>query len=691
MPSRERCWSPRTVTEIAHRQQRPVTSPAATNCTSFTLLRWGTNLPLVPHRQRNRPTPSPPPDRRRRARTRPAHSIDADRATLGWRRRPHCGRGPPARAANGPAAHAGHAVLQPAPTLLASLRSASSRTCVARNYLLDQRTSAAKIQAFANAERRSATSCTPRRPNVGELVIEQLRTEGDGLRRPDHAGRRASRSVRQLHPGSASPPAGAASTQVGSGSDGLQRFDVGGRPVPRRRRVHRRVRRARTSRRSRCEDTERTLREIAHGARHRRGGRPRCSPAFVGLVDQPPPAAPAHPRRRRCRRHRVGRPRHAHAAGDRPRPRTPRQLVQRHGRRGAGTGSSARRGSRPTSATSCAHRSPRSSAAVEVLDGRRSRPARPQPAGARRGRRPGAPVRPDGDGPARAVAHRRRVDRAAPRGRRPRGADPRASRTGTGSATSPIEISPTVPATVQLDKLRFERILANLLENAQPARRRSDAGRRRAVRPTRHRARRGGRRTRRRARRAGTDLRAVRPRQRGAAQRSGPDSASSLVAEHAQAHGGEAWVEDRPGGGARFVVSFGDGATDARVACGARGAVLAVALVIGAAACGVPDSSDFEPIDPARRAVRARRAARPRRPRRRPSSRRPPSPQQTSTTAAQDDDVDDRPAEPVQLYFPQRQPPACRSPRSATAPATASQVIAAPARRAASRRRAARR
>ena len=30
----------------------------------------------------------------------------------------------------------------------------------------------------------------------------------------------------------------------------------------------------------------------------------------------------------------------------------------------------------------------------------------------------------------------------------------------------------------------------------------------------------------------------------------------ALVAEHAQAHGGEAWVEDRPGGGARFKVSF---------------------------------------------------------------------------------------------------------------------------------------
>ena len=32
----------------------------------------------------------------------------------------------------------------------------------------------------------------------------------------------------------------------------------------------------------------------------------------------------------------------------------------------------------------------------------------------------------------------------------------------------------------------------------------------------------------------------------------------ALVAEHAQAHGGEAWVEDRPGGGARFKVSLSE-------------------------------------------------------------------------------------------------------------------------------------
>jgi signal transduction histidine kinase len=32
----------------------------------------------------------------------------------------------------------------------------------------------------------------------------------------------------------------------------------------------------------------------------------------------------------------------------------------------------------------------------------------------------------------------------------------------------------------------------------------------------------------------------------------------SLVAEHAAAHGGDAWVEDRQGGGSRFMVTFAE-------------------------------------------------------------------------------------------------------------------------------------
>jgi two-component system sensor histidine kinase MtrB len=32
----------------------------------------------------------------------------------------------------------------------------------------------------------------------------------------------------------------------------------------------------------------------------------------------------------------------------------------------------------------------------------------------------------------------------------------------------------------------------------------------------------------------------------------------ALVSEHAQAHGGTAWADDRPGGGARFMATFED-------------------------------------------------------------------------------------------------------------------------------------
>jgi signal transduction histidine kinase len=47
---------------------------------------------------------------------------------------------------------------------------------------------------------------------------------------------------------------------------------------------------------------------------------------------------------------------------------------------------------------------------------------------------------------------------------------------------------------------------------------------------------------------------------RGLGSRSGDKGGAglglSLVAEHVRMHGGSVWVEDRPGGGARFVVSL---------------------------------------------------------------------------------------------------------------------------------------
>jgi signal transduction histidine kinase len=126
-----------------------------------------------------------------------------------------------------------------------------------------------------------------------------------------------------------------------------------------------------------------------------------------------------------------------------------------------------------------------------------------------------------------------------------------------GFVDVPIEIGTGVPQTVLLDKIRFERVLANLLENA----------RQHAGGPTRVVVERHGR----RGMMLGVEdagpgvARGERARiferfARGSAGRHnvGTGLGLALVAEHAQAHGGEAWVEDRPGGGARFVASFED-------------------------------------------------------------------------------------------------------------------------------------
>lgn len=128
-----------------------------------------------------------------------------------------------------------------------------------------------------------------------------------------------------------------------------------------------------------------------------------------------------------------------------------------------------------------------------------------------------------------------------------------AQRYGFGEVT--LDVDESVPTMVRIDKLRFERILANLLENARehgggPVR--VSAGMRNRTTFV-----------------LGVDdagpgvARGERSRiferfARGSAARHrvGTGLGLSLVAEHAHAHGGEAWVEDRPGGGARFLVSF---------------------------------------------------------------------------------------------------------------------------------------
>jgi len=128
-----------------------------------------------------------------------------------------------------------------------------------------------------------------------------------------------------------------------------------------------------------------------------------------------------------------------------------------------------------------------------------------------------------------------------------------AQRYGFGEV--PIDIDHAARKNIWIDKLRLERILANLLDNA----REHGGG------PTRISLEAGGR---------GYLLLAVEDagpgvargeRQRiferfargtAARHRVGTGLGLALVSEHAHSLEGEAWVEDRPGGGARFVVRF---------------------------------------------------------------------------------------------------------------------------------------
>jgi two-component system, OmpR family, sensor histidine kinase MtrB len=142
--------------------------------------------------------------------------------------------------------------------------------------------------------------------------------------------------------------------------------------------------------------------------------------------------------------------------------------------------------------------------------------------------------------------HREEVD--------PRELIPRiAQRYGFGDVA--FDVDKKVPALVRLDKLRFERILANLLENASshgggPVRVFADMRGRSVMVLSVDDAGPGVAR--------GERSRIFERFARGSAARHrvGTGLGLALVAEHAQAHGGDAWVEDRPGGGARFLVSF---------------------------------------------------------------------------------------------------------------------------------------
>ena len=125
-----------------------------------------------------------------------------------------------------------------------------------------------------------------------------------------------------------------------------------------------------------------------------------------------------------------------------------------------------------------------------------------------------------------------------------------------GYSKLPIEVNKRAKVRAVVDRVRFDRILGNLLENATTH---GDGPTRISIEP-------------------GTTKRSVlivvedhgpgvaaseRTRiferfARGSAARHriGTGLGLALVSEHAQALGGLAWVEDRPGGGTRFVVQF---------------------------------------------------------------------------------------------------------------------------------------
>ncbi len=128
----------------------------------------------------------------------------------------------------------------------------------------------------------------------------------------------------------------------------------------------------------------------------------------------------------------------------------------------------------------------------------------------------------------------------------------------SGFSTLPVDLAPGAPRTAYLDKLRFERILANLLENAEHH---GGGPQRISVEPT------DGSFALVAVEDAGPGVaRGERARiferfARGSAARHriGTGLGLALVAEHAAAQGGEAWVEDRHRGGARFVVRIPSG------------------------------------------------------------------------------------------------------------------------------------
>lgn len=434
-------------------------------------------------------------------------------------------------------------------TLLASLSLAVVTYAVARNYLLDQRTAVAKTQAFSNAKSvRDQLKADP--DKICKFVIEQLRTEGNGfavLLVPP-GGRCATDQRRDEN----TLPAELFAA-VGRGTSGVQRFDLDGKPYlvtgiyiaefdstyfeafP-------------------LDTTNQTLQRIA-AALGIGAAVTALMAAIIGWWTN----------------RRLLRPltRVARAAGDiasggldtRMPPETDpdlARLAQSFNDMADAMQTRIEREARFASDVSHELRSPITAlaAAVEVLDGRRNDlPDRSRQAldvVVTQVRRFDQMVmdllelaRIDGGS---TELHREEVQigdlvtRIAHR---------------YGFAEVPIIISPKIPPTVRIDKLRFERILANLLDNSKnhgggPTRVSIESYGKHGIVLAVEDAGPGVAR--------GERARIFERFARGSAARHkvGTGLGLSLVAEHAHAHGGEAWAEDRPGGGARFVVTLNE-------------------------------------------------------------------------------------------------------------------------------------
>jgi two-component system, OmpR family, sensor histidine kinase MtrB len=127
-----------------------------------------------------------------------------------------------------------------------------------------------------------------------------------------------------------------------------------------------------------------------------------------------------------------------------------------------------------------------------------------------------------------------------------------------GFADVPISVANGAERPIAIDKRRFERIIANLLDNARnhgggPTLVAIDSIREDGVRSVTVAVEDAG---------PGVAMsertRIFERFARGTASRHriGTGLGLALVSEHAESHGGRAWVEDRSGGGSRFVVSL---------------------------------------------------------------------------------------------------------------------------------------